>query len=47
MKTNKRKKNILNKSYLEIIAIGVIANDFAIIVCDIPGISFVITSRVA
>jgi hypothetical protein len=37
----------LNKFYLEIIAIGVIANDFEIIVWDIPGISFVITSRVA
>ncbi len=41
------KQNILKKIYLEIIAIGVIANDLAIIVCAIPGISLVITSRVA
>jgi len=33
--------------YREIIAIGVIARDLAIIVCDMPGISLVITSRVA
>ena len=41
------KQNILKKIYLEIIAIGVIVNDLAIIVCAIPGISLLITSRVA
>jgi hypothetical protein len=44
---NKTRKTFEKTIYLEIIAIGVIANDLAIIVCAMPGISLVIISRVA